>query len=167
MVVEAALAGTSVRSLCVKGDSFIMEEIGKIFKKEKEMKKGQPTLLRAVGHAGASALGALPNRCRVSCRNCFSNLRVCQQLRVPFLAGEERPRCDSERRGSCQNVSCEMGGDLIYFISRWVFSHDTSLFLFFVSPYSDLGVHVDGFISNVAHSLIVGVTKVCHESRVH
>lgn len=25
---------------------------------------------------------------------------------------------------------------------------------------SDLGVHVDGFISNVAHSLIVGVTKV-------
>lgn len=25
---------------------------------------------------------------------------------------------------------------------------------------SDLGVHVDGFISNVAHSFIVGVTKV-------
>lgn len=41
MVVEAAVAGTSVLSLCGKGDSFIMEEIGKIFKKEKEMKKGQ------------------------------------------------------------------------------------------------------------------------------
>lgn len=41
MVVEAAVAGTSVLSLCVKGDAFIMEEIGKIFKKEKEMKKGQ------------------------------------------------------------------------------------------------------------------------------
>lgn len=27
---------------------------------------------------------------------------------------------------------------------------------------SDLGVHVDGFISNVAHSFVVGVTKVCH-----
>lgn len=26
--------------------------------------------------------------------------------------------------------------------------------------YSDLGVHVDGFISNVAHSFVVGVTKV-------
>lgn len=41
MVVEAAVAGASVLSLCEKGDSFIMEEIGKIFKKEKEMKKGQ------------------------------------------------------------------------------------------------------------------------------
>lgn len=41
MVVEAAVAGTSVLSMCVKGDAFIMEEVGKIFKKEKEMKKGQ------------------------------------------------------------------------------------------------------------------------------
>lgn len=41
VVVEAAVAGTSVLSLCVKGDTFIMEEVGKIFKKEKEMKKGQ------------------------------------------------------------------------------------------------------------------------------
>lgn len=41
MVVEAAVAGTSVLSLCEKGDTYIMEEIGKIFKKEKEMKKGQ------------------------------------------------------------------------------------------------------------------------------
>lgn len=32
---------------------------------------------------------------------------------------------------------------------------------------SDLGVHVDGFISNVAHSLIVGVTKVWLRSPVH
>lgn len=28
--------------------------------------------------------------------------------------------------------------------------------------FSDLGVHVDGFISNVAHSFVVGVTKVCY-----
>lgn len=41
MLVEAAVAGTSVLSLCVKGDAFILEETGKIFKKEKEMKKGQ------------------------------------------------------------------------------------------------------------------------------
>lgn len=38
----------------------------------------------------------------------------------------------------------------------------------FVSPpNSDLGVHVDGFISNVAHSLIVGVTKVSPKSYAH
>lgn len=31
---------------------------------------------------------------------------------------------------------------------------------------SDLGVHVDGFISNVAHTFAVGVTKVCSHCRV-
>lgn len=40
MVVSAATAGVSVLSLCVKGDAFIMAETGKIFKKEKDMKKG-------------------------------------------------------------------------------------------------------------------------------
>uniref|UniRef100_A0A4W3H9N1 Proliferation-associated 2G4 n=1 Tax=Callorhinchus milii TaxID=7868 RepID=A0A4W3H9N1_CALMI len=39
-VVEAAKEGESVFSLCEKGDAMIMEETGKIFKKEKEMKKG-------------------------------------------------------------------------------------------------------------------------------
>lgn len=39
-VVEAAKSGISVLSVCEKGDAMIMEETGKIFKKEKEMKKG-------------------------------------------------------------------------------------------------------------------------------
>ena len=39
-LVEAACSGVSVLSLCEKGDAVIMEETGKIFKKEKEMKKG-------------------------------------------------------------------------------------------------------------------------------
>ncbi len=40
-VVGAAMAGVSVLSLCEKGDAFIMAETGKIFKKEKDMKKGK------------------------------------------------------------------------------------------------------------------------------
>lgn len=28
--------------------------------------------------------------------------------------------------------------------------------------HSDLGVHMDGFISNIAHSFVVGATKVLH-----
>lgn len=40
-IVGAALAGVSVLSLCEKGDAFIMTETGKIFKREKDMKKGQ------------------------------------------------------------------------------------------------------------------------------
>lgn len=40
-MVDAASSGVSVLSLCEKGDAMIMEETGKIFKKEKEMKKGK------------------------------------------------------------------------------------------------------------------------------
>jgi len=40
-VVEEANSGASVLCLCEKGDAKIMEETGKIFKKEKEMKKGE------------------------------------------------------------------------------------------------------------------------------
>uniref|UniRef100_A0AAX7T723 Peptidase M24 domain-containing protein n=1 Tax=Astatotilapia calliptera TaxID=8154 RepID=A0AAX7T723_ASTCA len=86
-VVEAAKTGVSVLSLCEKGDAFIVAETGKIFKREKEMKKGI----------------AFPT-C-VSVNNCVFILK---------------------------------DGDLVKI---------------------DLGVHVDGFISNVAHSFIVGVTK--------
>uniref|UniRef100_A0A2K5MUG7 Peptidase M24 domain-containing protein n=1 Tax=Cercocebus atys TaxID=9531 RepID=A0A2K5MUG7_CERAT len=39
-LVEASSSGVSVLSLCEKGHAMIMEETGKIFKKEKEMKKG-------------------------------------------------------------------------------------------------------------------------------
>uniref|UniRef100_A0A2K6NNG0 Uncharacterized protein n=1 Tax=Rhinopithecus roxellana TaxID=61622 RepID=A0A2K6NNG0_RHIRO len=39
-LVEASSSGVSVLSLCEKGLAMIMEETGKIFKKEKEMKKG-------------------------------------------------------------------------------------------------------------------------------
>uniref|UniRef100_A0A2K5K3B1 Peptidase M24 domain-containing protein n=1 Tax=Colobus angolensis palliatus TaxID=336983 RepID=A0A2K5K3B1_COLAP len=39
-LVEASSSGVSVLSLCEKGHAMIIEETGKIFKKEKEMKKG-------------------------------------------------------------------------------------------------------------------------------
>uniref|UniRef100_A0A2K5M2N2 Peptidase M24 domain-containing protein n=1 Tax=Cercocebus atys TaxID=9531 RepID=A0A2K5M2N2_CERAT len=39
-LVETSSSGVSVLSLCEKGDAMIMEETGKIFKKETEMKKG-------------------------------------------------------------------------------------------------------------------------------
>lgn len=41
MVIEAAKPGVSVLSLCEKGDAYIMSETGKVFKKEKDMKKGK------------------------------------------------------------------------------------------------------------------------------
>lgn len=40
-MVETAKPGVSVLSLCEKGDAYIMAETGKVFKKEKEMKKGE------------------------------------------------------------------------------------------------------------------------------
>lgn len=43
------MAGVSVLSLCEKGDAYIAAETGKIFKKEKEMKKGQqPSIHQSV-----------------------------------------------------------------------------------------------------------------------
>lgn len=40
-VVDAAKPGVSVLSLCEKGDAFITAETSKVFKKEKEIKKGK------------------------------------------------------------------------------------------------------------------------------
>ncbi len=43
--MEAAKPGVSVLSLCEKGDAYIMAETGKVFKKEKEMKKGEAKMM--------------------------------------------------------------------------------------------------------------------------
>ncbi|KAM9829701.1 proliferation-associated protein 2G4-like [Syngnathus typhle] len=98
IVVETAMSGVSVLSLCEKGDAFILTESGKIFKKEKDMKKGI----------------AFPT-C-VSVNNCV---------------------CHHSPLKSDPDVALK-DGDLVKV---------------------DLGVHVDGFIANVAHSFVVGVTK--------
>ncbi|CAL8275300.1 unnamed protein product [Boreogadus saida] len=98
VVVDAVKAGVPVLSLCDMGDAFISTETGKVFRKEKDLKKGI----------------AFPTS--VSVNNCvchFSPLRSDAEIILK-------------------------DGDLVKI---------------------DLGVHVDGFISNVAHSLVVGVTK--------
>uniref|UniRef100_A0A8C7VKC9 Proliferation-associated 2G4, b n=1 Tax=Oncorhynchus mykiss TaxID=8022 RepID=A0A8C7VKC9_ONCMY len=97
-VVEAARAGVTVVSLCETGDAFIMAETGKVFRKEKDLKKGI----------------AFPTS--VSVNNCVCHFS-------PLKSDPEITLKD---------------GDLIKI---------------------DLGVHVDGFISNLAHSFVVGVTK--------
>ncbi|XP_061759331.1 proliferation-associated protein 2G4b [Nerophis ophidion] len=98
MVVAAATAGVSVVSLCEKGDALIQTETGKIFKREKDMKKG-----------------------------------------IAF------PTCVSVNNCVCHHSPLKSDPDVIL--------KDDDLVKV------DLGVHVDGFISNVAHSFVVGVTK--------
>ncbi|NWW05530.1 PA2G4 protein, partial [Oreocharis arfaki] len=97
-VVEAANPGASVLCLCEKGDSMIMEETGKIFKKEKEMKKGI----------------AFPTS--ISVNNCVCHFS-------PLKSDQDYILKD---------------GDLVKI---------------------DLGVHVDGFIANVAHTFVLGASK--------
>uniref|UniRef100_A0A8B9HUQ4 Peptidase M24 domain-containing protein n=1 Tax=Astyanax mexicanus TaxID=7994 RepID=A0A8B9HUQ4_ASTMX len=97
-VTEAAKPGVSVLSLCEKGDAFIAAETGKVFKKEKEIKKG------------------------IAFPTCVSvNNFVCHFS--PLKSDPDYTLQD---------------GDLVKI---------------------DLGVHVDGFISNVAHSFVVGASK--------
>lgn len=40
-IIEAATAETTARTLCQLGDNLIEEETGKVYKKEKELKKGK------------------------------------------------------------------------------------------------------------------------------
>ncbi|XP_026092483.1 proliferation-associated protein 2G4-like [Carassius auratus] len=98
VVIEAAKPGVSVLNLCEKGDAFIAAETGKVFKKEKEIKKGI----------------AFPT-C-VSVNNCVCHFS-------PLKSDPDYTLKD---------------GDLVKI---------------------DLGVHVDGFISNIAHSIVVGASK--------
>ncbi|KAA0713361.1 Proliferation-associated protein 2G4 IRES-specific cellular trans-acting factor 45 kDa [Triplophysa tibetana] len=98
LVIDAAKPGVSVLSLCEKGDVFIIAETGKIFKKEKEMKKGI----------------AFPTS--VSVNNCVCHFS-------PLKSDPDYMLKD---------------GDMVKI---------------------DLGVHIDGFISNVANSFVIGATK--------
>lgn len=97
-VTDAAKPGVSVLSLCEKGDAFISAETGKVFKKEKEIKKG------------------------IAFPTCVSvNNFVCHFS--PLKSDPDYTLQD---------------GDVVKI---------------------DLGVHVDGFISNVAHSFVVCASK--------
>ncbi|XP_063064419.1 proliferation-associated protein 2G4-like [Engraulis encrasicolus] len=98
VLLEGAKPGVSVLSLCEKGDAFIMAETSKVFKKEKDIKKGI----------------AFPT-C-VSVNNCVCHFS-------PLKSDADYILKD---------------GDLVKV---------------------DLGVHVDGFISNVAHSFVIGASK--------
>ncbi|KAG7218169.1 hypothetical protein INR49_007451 [Caranx melampygus] len=122
LVVEAAQPGVNVLSLCEKGDAYIMAETGKVFKKEKEMKKGI----------------AFPTS--VSVNNCVCHFS-------PLKSDPDYTLKD---------------GDLVKILYVRVFAllHQIlSSCLSCVANDKDLGVHVDGFIANVAHSFVVGATK--------
>jgi hypothetical protein len=43
------LIGVSVRELCTIGDKILLEETGKQFKKEKDMKKGRKDSIKIIG----------------------------------------------------------------------------------------------------------------------
>ena len=43
-IVQACVAGAAVVELCEKGDKLILDETSKVYKKEKEMKKGKEHL---------------------------------------------------------------------------------------------------------------------------
>lgn len=74
LVVESASSGASVLGLCEKGDAYIMAETGKVFKKEKEMKKGRTkkTLVNLVLFEGSPVHPHRGIFLMQSCRKCVS-----------------------------------------------------------------------------------------------
>ena len=59
-VIEKCVAGASVVDLCELGDQMILEETSKVYKKEKEMKKG--TSIECTLHM--MSYHSLQNECR-------------------------------------------------------------------------------------------------------
>merc|ERR1712224_195058 len=97
-IVSLCVEGASCRQISTTGDAFILEETGKVFKKEKEMKKG------------------------IGFPVCISvNHIVCHFS--PLLSEADVILKD---------------GDLVKI---------------------DMGVHIDGFIGGLAHTVVVGATK--------
>lgn len=47
-VIDKCVVGASVREICEFGDSLLTEETSKVFKKEKELKKGKLTIYLSV-----------------------------------------------------------------------------------------------------------------------
>ncbi|KAF0763391.1 proliferation-associated protein 2G4 [Aphis craccivora] len=94
-IIEKCVEGASVRDVCIWGDNLILEETSKVFKKEKEMKKG-----------------------------------------IAF------PVCISANGCICHFSPITSEPD-------HVIAKDDVLKI-------DLGVHLDGFISMIAHTVVVG-----------
>ena len=97
-LIKECIPGASVRSLCQRGDALILADTGKVFKKDKEMKKG------------------------ISFPTCLSiNQCLC---------------CFSPLASDPDVILAE--GDMVKI---------------------ELGTHIDGFISQTAHTLVVGASK--------
>lgn len=90
---------------------------GRNWENLQEGKRNEERLVTVCNSCGTSLFLLLhpPHPLSIFCRNCFSNLCVCEQLRVPFFPCEKWPQCHSERWGSCQNVSCKIGIYILFF----------------------------------------------------
>lgn len=97
-IIDAATVGTTARTLCQMGDDLVLEETSKVFKKEKELKKG------------------------IAFPTCISvNHIVCHFS--PLMSESDITIGD---------------GDMVKI---------------------DLGVHIDGYIAVVGHTIVVGASK--------
>lgn len=76
-MVESAKPGVSVLSLCEKGDAYIMTETGKVFKKEKEMKKGEEKMARVSLFLRDSPCWTPTDECK---RSHVGNVFVCESV---------------------------------------------------------------------------------------
>lgn len=106
-IVLECQTGASVRAICELGDKMIVEETGKVYKKEKELKKG------------------------IGFPTCISvNNIICHFSPLP-------------------NNEQDKGQDRV---EDMVLSEGDTVKI-------DLGVHIDGFIACVGHTIVVGASK--------
>ena len=87
------MSGAAVVDLCEMGDKLILEETSKVYKKEKEMKKGGDNICticifmisRERDYHSVCALPSLSLSLSLSLRNCLPNMSLYKQLHLPLF----------------------------------------------------------------------------------
>lgn len=149
-IVEKCVDKTSVMSLCELGDNRLLEETGKVFKKEKNLKKGA-SLSHLISHHFTSPLFLFYFYC-----GSFkaSRSRLVFRLTIVFATFRlSRATLMSFSRRAIL-LLCTTTFSLMFFYLTLI------LLICFLLLYSDLGCHIDGFIAVAAHTLVIGATKV-------
>ena len=103
-MLDGCIAGAPVVDLCHLGDKLILEETGKVYKKEKEMKKGvrvcvcvclckiSTIIIHACIYTScAQSRQYISQSLILIHRYCIPYLCVSQQLCLPFLSTEVGP----------------------------------------------------------------------------
>lgn len=107
-IIAKCIPGAKIQELCEFGDKLLSEETGKVFKKEKDLKKGEDEfervclmahqhyclLLLRVGvilslvYCNVVSYSSDSYSSLMICRHCISDMHICQQLHLSLFTSQ-------------------------------------------------------------------------------